>query len=133
MSASAFDRFKTKYKSGQYVFKDGDLGTEMYILQSGRVDLVKEVLGREEVIADLENLPRNLSARAVEDSELIAINGTTFDKMIKSNIEIAVRMLRKFSTRLREADAENLRLRTKVLDVEAGASRAGGVPSPAPL
>ena len=36
--------------------------------------------------------------------ELIEINSTTFDKMIKGNIEIAVRMLRKLSIRLRSAE-----------------------------
>jgi hypothetical protein len=40
----------------------------------------------------------------VEDSELIEINSMTFDKMIKGNIEIAIRMLRKLSIRLREAE-----------------------------
>jgi CRP-like cAMP-binding protein len=52
----------------------------------------------------LEGLPRTLSAEAVEDTELIEINSMTFDKMIKSNIEIAIRMLRKLSIRLREAE-----------------------------
>jgi len=52
----------------------------------------------------LEGLPRTLSAEAVEDSELIEINSMTFDKMIKGNIEIAIRMLRKLSIRLREAE-----------------------------
>jgi len=52
----------------------------------------------------LEGLPRTLSAEAVEDAELIEINSMTFDKMIKANIEIAIRMLRKLSIRLREAE-----------------------------
>ncbi len=52
----------------------------------------------------LEGLPRTHSAEAAEDCELIEINSTTFDKMIRANIEIAVRMLRKLSIRLREAE-----------------------------
>lgn len=142
--SSPFERFKSRYKAGQFVFRDGDIGTDMYIVQSGRIDLVKEVSGNEVVIAHLEkadffgemavleSLPRNLSARVVEDCEVIAINGTTFDKMIKSNIEIAVRMLRKFSTRLREANAENVRLRDLNRDLEArvAAAPAASVPVP---
>jgi hypothetical protein len=146
---SAFDRFKSKFRAGQYIFKDGDIGTEMYIIQAGKVELLKVVFGNEDVIstlekgdffgemAVLENLPRNLSARAAEDCEVIAINGTTFDKMIKSNIEIAVRMLRKFSTRLREADAENLRLRVENHQLTSGsaaptlAAAAAAAPAPA--
>jgi CRP-like cAMP-binding protein len=52
----------------------------------------------------LEGLPRTISAEAVEDAELIEINSMTFDKMIKGNIEIAIRMLRKLSIRLRETE-----------------------------
>jgi pSer/pThr/pTyr-binding forkhead associated (FHA) protein len=40
----------------------------------------------------------------VEDAELIEINSMTFDKMIKGNIEIAIRMLRKLSIRLRDTE-----------------------------
>ena len=98
--SSPFERFKSRYKAGQYVFKDGDIGTEMYIVQSGKIDLVKEVSGKDDFIARmekgdffgemavLESLPRNMSARVFEDAEVIAINGTTFDKMIKKLQEL---------------------------------------------
>ena len=143
---AAFDKLKSKYKAGQYVFKDGDLGTEMYTVSAGRIALIKEVSGREIVIATmekgdffgemavLESLPRNLSARVEDDgTELIAINGSTFDKMIKSNIEIAVRMLRKFSTRLREADADALRLREKCQALEQEVTAFAARPAMAPV
>ena len=42
------------------------------------------------------------SARAKTEVELVRINGATFDAMLKSNTEIAVRMMRKLSRRLRE-------------------------------
>jgi len=54
----------------------------------------------------LESLPRTATAVMLEDGELIIINATIFDQMIRHNIEIAVRMLRKFSTRLRETMAK---------------------------
>lgn len=54
-------------------------------------------------LAVLEGLPRTSSAEALKDAELIEINSTTFDRMIRANIEIAVRMLRKLSNRLQEA------------------------------
>ncbi len=49
--------------------------------------------------------PRTASARAKTDVELVRINGATFDAMLKSNTEIAVRMMRKLSRRLREVTA----------------------------
>jgi CRP-like cAMP-binding protein len=52
----------------------------------------------------LEGLPRNVTAEASGPVELIEINSMTFDRMIKGNIEIAIRLLRKLSIRLREAE-----------------------------
>jgi CRP-like cAMP-binding protein len=116
MAVNPFQNFMVRYGAGERVFTDGDLGTTMYIVQSGKVRLFRVVDGGKRVhgmmekgdffgeMSILEGLPRTISAEAVEDSELIEINSMTFDKMIKGNIEIAIRMLRKLSIRLREAE-----------------------------
>jgi CRP-like cAMP-binding protein len=52
-------------------------------------------------MAILEDLPRTASARAVTDGTLLVINGSTFDQMLRANPEIAVRMMRRLSRRLR--------------------------------
>ena len=52
----------------------------------------------------LEDLPRNASARALEKTKVLRIDGATFDQMLRSNPEIAVRMMRKLSRRLRRTD-----------------------------
>jgi CRP-like cAMP-binding protein len=116
MGINPFQNFMVRYGAGERVFTEGDLGTTMYIVQSGKVRLFRVVDGGKRVhgmmekgdffgeMSILEGLPRTISAEAVEDSELIEINSMTFDKMIKGNIEIAIRMLRKLSIRLREAE-----------------------------
>ncbi|HET7453452.1 MAG TPA: cyclic nucleotide-binding domain-containing protein [Thermoanaerobaculia bacterium] len=108
------EQFVVTYLMGDMVFSEGDLGTEMYIVQSGVVEIFKKIRGRQKVLATLEkgdffgemsvleDVSRTASARAKTDVELVRINQTTFDQMIKSNTEIAVRMLRKLSRRLRE-------------------------------
>ena len=53
----------------------------------------------------LEDLPRTATARAKTEVEVVHINGATFDTMLKSNTEIAIRMMRKLSRRLREVTA----------------------------
>jgi len=74
----------------------------------------------------LEDLPRSATARAVADCKLLSIDGSTFDHMLRKNPEIAVRMMRKLSCRLRETD---LLLREAV-----GASEAAGITEvPTPL
>jgi CRP-like cAMP-binding protein len=69
----------------------------------------------------LEGRPRTVSAQALEDSELVEINSTTFDKMIRGNIEIAIRMLRKLSIRLREAERKVAELHPSALRAVAAA------------
>lgn len=112
--ANPLKDFVVPYSKGQAIFKDQEPGSEMYIIQSGSVELSRTYRGEKRFtrvlekgdffgeMSLLEGLPRTASAIALEDSELIVINGAVFDQMIKSNIEIAVRMLRKLSMRLRE-------------------------------
>ena len=98
------------------MFKEGDQGTEMYIIQSGTVEIFNDTpRGRVTLavmekgdffgeMALLDGAPHMAAAEATEDVELIEINSTLFDRMIKANAEIAVRMLRKLSIRLRESN-----------------------------
>jgi CRP-like cAMP-binding protein len=103
-------------REGEYVFRDGDLGTEMYIIHEGKVE-ISSGTGKDEHLlavlekgdffgemAVLEDLPRAASARAVTDVKLLQINGSTFDQLLRNNPEIAVRMMRKLARRLRETD-----------------------------
>jgi pSer/pThr/pTyr-binding forkhead associated (FHA) protein len=55
----------------------------------------------------LEGTPRPFHARAQEPTDVIEISPALFDRMIRSNIELAVRMLRKLSLRLSEAEERN--------------------------
>ena len=107
--------FIVKFKAGDIVYREGDPGSEMFIVQSGVVHVSRNLAGEEQVLAVmekgdffgemsvLEGTPRTATARAAEDCELVEVNSTVFDRMIRGNIEIAVRMLRKLSARLQEA------------------------------
>lgn len=133
-------------ESGDFVFQEGDLGTEMFIIQEGEVEIFQRVGNQERQLAILEKgdffgemsileeLPRNASARASIPSRLIVIDGATFDSMLRSNPEIGVRIMRKLSRRVRTTDEllhkildseeERLELATKlrppVIEVEPG-------------
>ncbi|MBZ0089867.1 MAG: cyclic nucleotide-binding domain-containing protein [Thermoanaerobaculia bacterium] len=113
---AALPTYTVEFQPGDYVFKEGDLGTEMFIVHEGKVEILKEMLGEPKQLAVLEkgdffgemaileDLPRTASARAISEVKLLHINGSTFDQMLRSNPEIAVRMMRKLSRRLRETD-----------------------------
>ena len=113
-----FAKFLTHFNKGHVLFNEGEDGEEMYIIQSGKVAIKKQVKDGETVLATLEKgdffgemailerMPRSAAAEVVEEGDLIVINGETFGDMIKANPEIAVRMLRKYSLRLRDADRQ---------------------------
>ena len=112
-----YEKFLVHHLMGEIIFSEGDIGTDMYIVQSGTVELLKSIGGETRVLATLEkgdffgemsvleDVPRTASARAKTDVELLRINGATFDAMLKGNTEIAIRMMRKLSRRLREVTA----------------------------
>jgi len=129
MSQHPFQNFVVRFKRGEPVFNEGDKGRTMFIVQSGLVHLYQQTNGDRQSLGTmekgdffgemsiLEGLPRTVTAMAEEDAELIEINHTVFDKMIRGNIEIAVRMLRKLSIRLRENEA-------RVVALQAGGAKA---------
>jgi len=108
--------YTVEHAPGEYVFREGELGTEMYIIHEGQVEILNRVGDEERLLAVLEkgdffgemalleDRPRAASARALTATRLLQINGSTFDQMLRDNPEIAVRMMRKLSRRLRETD-----------------------------
>lgn len=118
MSGEVFDKYKVRFPKGDLIFAEGDLGNEMFIIQVGRVRIFKNVDGFDQTLtvlergdffgemSILEGMPRSANAEAEEDCELLKINSANFVAMIKSNIEIAIRIMRKLSLRLREANSQ---------------------------
>jgi CRP-like cAMP-binding protein len=113
-----FAKFLTHFKQGHVLFQEGDEGEEMYIIQSGKVAIKKKVKDGDTTLAVLEKgdffgemavlerMPRSATAEITEDGDLIVITGDVFGDMIKANPEIAIRMLRKYSIRLRETNKQ---------------------------
>jgi len=113
-----FAKFLTHFTKGSVLFREGEDGDEMYIVQSARVAIKKKVKDGDTVLATLEKgdffgemailerLPRSATAEVVEEGDLIVISSEVFGDMIKANPEIAIRMLRKYSIRLRETNRQ---------------------------
>ena len=120
-----FQRFGKEFRRGDVLFREGEPGMEMYVIQAGKVNITKTVRETEKILATLgageffgemsilNNKPRSAGAVVAEDAKLLVIDPKTFEGMIRGNVEIAVRLIKKLSDRLQEADEqiENLLFR----------------------
>ena len=130
------------FAAGDRIFSQGELGTEMYIIQEGEVEIVKNIGGESHVLSHLEKgdffgemavleaLPRTADAVARTDVRVVAINGSRFDEMLHKNPEVAVRIIRKYSKRLREANALLERLVGKEVDADHASLDATQIAQP---
>jgi CRP-like cAMP-binding protein len=117
-----FQRFGREFPAGAVLFREGEPGNEMYVVQQGRVTITKNVGAVEKILSSLgpgeflgemsilNNKPRSATATCTESSKLLVIDAKTFEAMIRGNAEIAIRMIKKLADRLQEADdqIENL-------------------------
>jgi CRP-like cAMP-binding protein len=113
-----FQRFGKEFPKGTVLFREGEPGKDMFVLQSGRIAISKRVRDVEKTLAVLgpgeffgemaiiANKPRNATATVADDAKLLVIDSKTFEAMIRGNAEIAVRMIKKLAQRLSEADAQ---------------------------
>jgi CRP-like cAMP-binding protein len=112
------NRFGKKAQPGEVLFREQEEGREMFVLQSGKVRLTRRIRGAEKFLADLgpgeffgemailNNKPRSATATVVEEAQLLVIDPKTFEAMIKTNTEIAVRMIKKLAKRLDDANEQ---------------------------
>ena len=111
-----FQKFGRAVPKGTILFRDGDSGDQMYIIQAGKVKISKKIGNEEKTLATLpageffgemsilNNKPRSATAEVVEDSKLLVIDPKTFESMLRGNAEIAIRIIKKLSQRLQETD-----------------------------
>ncbi|MCL2012051.1 MAG: Crp/Fnr family transcriptional regulator [Cystobacterineae bacterium] len=113
-----FQRIGKEVPAGTVLFREGETGKEMFVIQAGQVSISKRIRDIEKILAVLgpgdffgemaliSNKVRNASAVADKDSRLLVIDLRTFEMMIRSSTEIAVRVIRKLAERLADADAQ---------------------------
>ncbi len=116
MSDPPIPRFGRDFSAGEVLFREGERGEEMYVIQSGLVRVVKRVggeyrslatLGRGEFIGEMAILngrPRTATALVLEDARCLVIDAATLEQMLSDNTEIALRLVKKLAHRLDSAD-----------------------------
>jgi CRP-like cAMP-binding protein len=112
------ERFSQEFPKGIVLFREGDPGREMYVIRKGRVtlsrrsrdvDTVLVTLGPGEFFGEMSILnekPRSATATIAADARLLVLDPKTFKTMLRTNGEIAVRMIQMLADRLAEANAQ---------------------------
>jgi CRP-like cAMP-binding protein len=103
------DENRVQVPAGKVVFEEGQPGSEMYILTSGRVELradgtLLETLEPGGIFGEMalvDDEPRSASAIAVIDSELVPIDEKRFEFMMGRMPFFALEVMRVMARRLR--------------------------------
>ena len=111
---------------GTVIFRQGDLGDSMFVIERGRVRIVFSFEGHAAEVAVLEpgaffgelsllgGAARTASAEVIEDADLLVIRRDTFVMMMQDDIDIVFRMLSDMGVRLARTDERFLALMLRV-------------------
>jgi CRP-like cAMP-binding protein len=121
-----FEKCGRNYNAGDGIFREGDMGREMYIIQSGRVKITKQlkdgaektlvILGPGDFFGEMAVIDkdvRSANAVAMEPSLLIALDEEIFEMHMQTNPKIVKKILKNLTSRLREANQQIANLMIK--------------------
>ncbi|MDR1505914.1 MAG: Crp/Fnr family transcriptional regulator [Treponema sp.] len=112
MDLAAFGRFARTFQAGEMIFSEFEPGDTFYLIQAGRVELVKimgdiektlDILQPSEMFGEmaiLENSPRSATAIALDTVKVLEFNRQNFEVLMLGNPQIALKLLKMFTKRI---------------------------------
>jgi putative methionine-R-sulfoxide reductase with GAF domain len=117
------------YSDGDIIFKEGDIGEAMYVIQSGKINITKKATSGDLVIATLQSgeifgemalfdrLPRSATARASGNARILTIDKKKLFSTISRDPTLVFKLLESMSQRIRKLDEELMKLRKSKIDI----------------
>lgn len=114
--ARLLSRYGRRFAAGTVLFRDGEPATEAFLLQDGRVRLLKQAGRMERSLrvvrpgdlfgesALLRGASRSSTAVALDDGVALAFDHATFEQVLATSPEVAGRVLNQLIRRLRDAE-----------------------------
>lgn len=114
------------YKAGEVIVRQGEVGDCMFVIQSGKVEVIQESPGKEVRLAELgegdffgemalfEKDVRSATVRPLGEVRLLTVDKKMFLRKIHEDPSLAFRIMRKMSNRIRELNNELMRVTTGV-------------------
>ncbi len=112
------------YQDGEIIVRQGEVGNAMYVIQSGKAEVVEEVSGKTVPLAVLgendffgemalfEHQVRSATVRALGAVRVLTVDKKTLLRRIQQDPTLAFRMLEHICHRLRKLDSEVARIKT---------------------
>ena len=109
-------RYGRRFGAGSVLFRDGEPATEAFLLQDGRVRLLKQAGRMERSLrvvrpgdlfgesALLRGAARSSTAVALDDVVTLAFDHATFEQVLATSPEVAGRVLNQLIRRMRDAE-----------------------------
>lgn len=112
-------QFGREFDAGATIFSESDEANRCFLIQSGRVRLIKrtrqiersltvlgpgDLFGEDALLAD--SAPRSATALALTDLEVLSLDRNTFESLLADNAEIATRLVGLLVRRLRDAEEQ---------------------------
>ena len=110
------------YQPGELIVRQGDPGECMYVIQSGRVEVIHEEGGKEVRLAELgegdffgemalfEKSVRSATVRPVGEVRVLTVDKKMFLRKIHEDPSLAFRIMQKMSQRIRQLDEQLTKL-----------------------
>ncbi len=112
LDMSMFERFAVTFDAGDIIFCEYEPGDTFYLIQSGRVQIIKimddiekniDILHPGEIFGEmaiLEEAPRSASAIALDAVKALEFNRENFEVLMMGNPQIALKLLKLFTKRI---------------------------------
>jgi CRP/FNR family cyclic AMP-dependent transcriptional regulator len=109
--------YERSFSAGSVIFDEGDAGDVLYVIQSGEVELTRNGLTGRQAIARLGageffgemsvvvREARTARAAAISACRLLELDGATLEAMCVERPEIAIRIIRRLTDRLKDAES----------------------------
>jgi len=112
--SDAFNRFRKNFQQGDVIFCEFEPGDTFYMIQTGRVQIVKifeeiektiAILNPGEIFGEmaiLEEAPRSATAIAMDPVTALEFNQENFEILLQGNPQVALTLLKMFSMRVHD-------------------------------
>ncbi len=129
---------RIEFEPGQIIIGQGEKGDHLAYIRDGRVEVVREVNGREEFVAELgqgdiigemsliTGEPRSASVRAIEKTSIFQINQRLFQySLINEDLPILREIMIQLVKRLQRSEEKNGTYRSRIAALEEQLAQQG--------